>query len=91
MSYRAQVRISVINRDDTTGKQIGSRRPEMDFTVLIQNPGEGVNAAKAECKKLYAPDLLVRVANMASRDVISVYLCAAASHPCKHVPKQLKG
>jgi len=81
MAYRANVKVMVLSRDDTTGKHVVLERKDMGFTVLIAEPGEAVATAKAEFDKNHGPDLAVRCCNVQSRVQVLLYCQPAAMLP----------
>lgn len=84
MNYRAAVRVFVLALDETTGNKITTERRDMNFEVLINEPGEGVKAAKVAFGTKHGPDLAVRCCNMQDRKTVLLYCC-----PAKHMPQNL--
>ena len=81
MSYRANVRVMMLTKDETTGKPIAVDRKDMGFTVNISNPSKGTPAAKEYFDKKYGPDLMVRCCNLQSRQQILLYCISKAEVP----------
>jgi hypothetical protein len=82
MPQRMQVKVTLLTKSDN-GESIHIKRPDMDFSVLVNDVGEISHKAVEEFNRKYGPELRARTANANDRKTASLIASPLRALPYK--------